>query len=873
MSETLLFADPFSSTTSGESEPDAFAAVRLGDSLQSEQFRVLIENALDIISVLDENGTLLYQSPSVERVLGFAPSAMLGRNVFEYIHPDDQEAVRDAMARAALEPELPRTTEFRFRHHDGSWRTLEARGHNLLANPAVRGFVVNSRDVTERKQTEEALRDSQRLLQTTLDSLPVSLALLDEQGVIVEVNGAWRRLSDAHGLPEAGIGEKYLEVCRRAIGPFGNALQTLEQELHQVLSGARNQWSLDYALPPTRETEPIATDPWFELCLTRFESPHHAGQVDVSAVVAIEEITERKRAEATRAQILREQAAREQAEAEQRKSTFLAEASAVLTASLEVDVSLERLAELAVPALADCCVIDLLENEHAFRRVAITCADKSMLPITGELPRRFPLRPDVRFGVPKVLHTGKSSIWPEVTDEVLRQYAMDETHLEALRSMKVRSGLSVPLIARGRVLGALTLLVTDFSLRRYDQPDLAFVEDVARRTTLAVENARLYQAAEKANEAKDDFLAVLSHELRTPLTPILGWVYLLREEKPDQVIYNRALQIIESNARAQERLIEDLIDVSRIMAGRMEFDKRMLDLAPLIASCIEAERRGADAKALRFHVVLNPDVGRVLADEERLRQVVRNLLTNAIKFTPESGVVEVRLESSDTHACISVKDNGQGIDPELLPHVFERFRQGDSSTARRQGGLGLGLTIVRSIVEAHEGTVHVESEGIGKGATFVVELPLLQPRRTVRNEPIKSPTRSASILEGIKVLVVDDEADTRELLDTMLSRCGAQVRVEASASEAFEALQEWRPDVLVSDLAMPWEDGLSLMRRVRQLPPELGGNVPSMALTAYTRPEDRSQAVEAGFQKHISKPIDAITLATSIAELANVPSR
>jgi PAS domain S-box-containing protein len=850
-------------------------------SLQSfEHLRALLDNALDIITVLDDNGVLVYQSPSVERVLGYEPAEMLGRNVFSYIHPQDRDAVHQAFQQARAEASTPHQSQFRFRHKDGSWRTLEANGRNALQDPQVCGFIVNSRDITERKAAEDARQQSHQLLQMALDGLPSCIVLLDQNLSIVIVNASWRHFADEHKMPaDAGVGQEYLEFCRQSGGPVAEATDLIAQGLQEVQSGQRHEWTLEFPFSVVSEGDrpQQATETrWLAIRVTSFKNENTASTTTESIsmprfVVMHEDITERKRAEETRAQILREQSAREQAENLERKSNFLAEASAVLGSSFDINVTLGRVARLTVPFLADWCLIDLAEEENRFLRAAVAHLPEQEA-VAQRMRATYAMRSDGALGIPKVLRSGQSEFLRRVDDFMLQQYATDDEHLQTLRSMDIRSVMCIPLAVRGRILGVMTL-IAGRSGRTFAHADLRLAEDLARRIALSLENSRLYTEAEKANLAKDEFLSVLSHELRTPLTPILGWVYLLREEKPDPVIYNRALQIIESNARAQERLIEDLIDVSRIVAGRLTLDKRPVELAPLIASALEAERRSAAAKDVHFHVVLNPNVGRVFGDDVRLRQVMRNLLTNAIKFTPDGGEVEVRLESSDTHARILVKDRGQGIDPEFLPHMFDRFRQADSSTARRQGGLGLGLTIVRHVVEAHGGDVSVQSEGTGKGATFIVQLPLVQPRRLAGEDAIRAQTRSTTILEGLKVLVVDDEADTRELLDTMLSRCGAQVRVEASANHAFNALRSWQADILVSDIAMPDEDGLSMLRRVRALPAEEGGQVPAIALTAYTRPEDRAQALEAGFQMHVSKPIDSITLAMAIAELCGVRAK
>jgi hypothetical protein len=385
--------------------------------------------------------------------------------------------------------------------------------------------------------------------------------------------------------------------------------------------------------------------------------------------------------------------------------------------------------------------------------------------------------------------------------------------------------------------------------------------------------------AEEANRLKDEFLATLSHELRTPLTSILGWARMLSGGQLDAATTARALETIERNAKAQSQLIEDILDVSRVITGKLRLEVRPVDLAAVIESAIDAALPAVEAKSIRLQRVLDSGASMVSGDPSRLQQVVWNLLSNAIKFTPRSGRVQVKLERVDSHVEIAVSDNGQGIDADILPYIFERFRQADSSTTRAHGGLGLGLAIVRHLVEMHGGTVRAESEGEGRGATFTVRLPLVAVRsldiRRAGEAERRHPTASSGVpfncppeLEGLRLLVVDDEADTRTLLKTMLEKCGAQVIAVSSAGEAFAALKESRPDVLISDLGMPGEDGYALIKKVRALSAEDGGLTPSAALTAYARVEDRLKVLRSGFQLHIPKPVEPAELIAVVANLA-----
>ncbi|BAZ22923.1 multi-sensor hybrid histidine kinase [Kalymmatonema gypsitolerans NIES-4073] len=372
----------------------------------------------------------------------------------------------------------------------------------------------------------------------------------------------------------------------------------------------------------------------------------------------------------------------------------------------------------------------------------------------------------------------------------------------------------------------------------------------------------------QANRIKDEFLAVLSHELRTPLNPILGWSKLLRARKHDEATTARALETIERNAKLQTELIEDLLDVSRILQGKLSLKIGAVDLASTIAAAIETVQLAAQAKSIQLVTVLEENIRQVSGDSGRLQQVVWNLLSNAIKFTPEGGQVEIRLESLGSVAQLQVRDTGKGIALEFLPHVFEYFRQADATTTRKFGGLGLGLAIVRHIVELHGGTVKAESLGEGLGATFTVTLPVMK----IHLHELQSDRQSDEFpdLNGLKVLVVDDEVDTRELIAFILEQSGAEVTQVASATEALQALTQFKPNVLLSDIGMPEVNGYMLMRQIRAMPANLGGQIPAIALTAYAGDLDYQQAIAAGFQQHIAKPVEPAALVAAVANLADM---
>jgi PAS domain S-box-containing protein len=407
--------------------------------------------------------------------------------------------------------------------------------------------------------------------------------------------------------------------------------------------------------------------------------------------------------------------------------------------------------------------------------------------------------------------------------------------------------------------------------------------DITRRKLVEERQAELLRRehearteAEAANRTKDEFLATLSHELRTPLTAMLGWTWMLRSRELDQETYNHALETIERNVRAQAQLIEDLLDVSRIITGKLRLDVSPAELVPVIEAALDTARPAAEAKEIQLQVELDPTASHVLCDPARMQQVIWNLLSNAVKFTPRGGQVKVGLKRAAAHIEISVSDTGPGINQDFLPHVFDRFRQADSSTTRMHGGLGLGLAIVRHLVELHGGMVGVESKGDGAGATFTVSLPLM----SVSAEPSEIAGRALPeiekhpqlacppSLEGVHILVVDDEADARDLLLATLKECEALVTAVASASEALDVIKRSPPDVIVSDIGMPVTDGYELIKKVRLLESQNGGqHIPAIALTAYASEGARAAALEAGFQQHLAKPIEPSMLIETIAGL------
>ncbi len=411
-----------------------------------------------------------------------------------------------------------------------------------------------------------------------------------------------------------------------------------------------------------------------------------------------------------------------------------------------------------------------------------------------------------------------------------------------------------------RHVGELSLYINELKRSEEEREKILLREQAAR------------SEAEAANGIKDQFLATLSHELRTPLTAIIGWAGLLRANDFDADLRAQALETVERNARTQAQLIDDLLDVSRIVSGKLLLDVKEVELDKIVTSAINVVQPAADAKAIRITYDCEPGRNFITGDAARLQQIAWNLLSNAVKFTPEGGSVGICLERIGSHIKLSVSDTGKGIATDFLPHVFDRFRQADSTTTRNYGGLGLGLAIVRHLVELHGGTVNAESPGEGRGATFSATFPLLAVSTEAQSVEATGVDGRAvngrSELEGLRVLVVDDEPDTRQVISAVIAKSGAEVKTCASVPEALETLKLWKPDILMSDIGMPDEDGYSLIQKVRSLSAASGGLIPAAALTAYARDEDRERALAAGFQMHVAKPIGARELIDTVAGLA-----
>ncbi|HLO88285.1 MAG TPA: ATP-binding protein [Nostocaceae cyanobacterium] len=720
----------------------------------------------------------------------------------------------------------------------------------------TRGCIGAFLDITERKQAEEVLRNHQKWLEDVLNLMPIPLLFIEPRTAkITFANRAADELAggkfpqdrsayyyiDANGnrLPEQKMPE--VRVAR------GERLAGLELDWH-TCTGVRSLLIFADTLPAMHS-------------------------YPATCVMSCQDITKLKQVE-------------KDLSSGYNKLQLLFNTANNLLSSQQPEALIDQVfRKLAAHIDLDVYFNFVVENDSYLRLASYT-------GITEEMAIQIERLEFGQAVCGTVAQQRKAMVFENL------DYCIDPK-TEIVRANKIKAYYSYPLIAQGRLLGTLS-----FGSRRctsFTENQLALMQAVCDQIAISMERASLITSLKEqaeqlreANRMKDEFLAILSHELRSPLNAILGWAQLLRVRKFKEEQMAKALETIERNARSQTQLIEDLLDISRIIRGKLQLNVRTCDLGSIITAAIETVNLAARAKEidLQFETLPHTEPNNqprflISGDRERLQQIIWNLLANAIKFTPMGGKVEIRLTKTaipnpeysykqlqiESYAQIEVRDTGIGIDSDFLPYVFDRFRQADSSSTRSHGGLGIGLALVRHLVELHGGTVHVDSPGPNQGSTFTVKLPLLVTDQISTPEQPSPQTKefcssSFSVsLAGVRVLVVDDEADSRIFVTTVLEQCQAQVQAVASVAEALALLPSWQPDVLVSDIGMPEEDGYSLIRKVRSQPPELGGKIPAAALTAYARAEDRMRAIQEGYQLHLPKPIEPAELATVVASL------
>lgn len=807
-------------------------------SKQSEALlRLSIEHIEDFtIFAVDLDGNAASWNPGVYKLLGYQKAEFLGLNMGRLFTPEDN-ALEACAHELAVAREQGRAEDQRWHVRQDGTRFWANGLMMALRDEAgtLRGYSKIMRDDTARQQMAASLQQAGQRTHHILESIPVAFFTLDHEWRFTYLNAQGEPL--LRRTRAELLGKNMWEEFPEAVGSVFDA------QYHKAVA----------------EQVPTICDAFYAPLNSWFEVRAHPSPDGLT--VYFHDITERKRSEAALLE-----------------RTRLAEMNAAVGQAVTRNESLASMLALCAEAMVQ-------HLDAAFARIWTLNREDNMLELKASrglythLDGPHSRVPVGQFKIGLIAEERQ----PHLTNEVLSDPRVSDHEWAKREGMVAFAGY--PLIVVDTLVGVVAI----FSRQPLGEATLQGMASAADTMALGLERKRneaereqllnreqlARQAAEENNRLKDEFLSTLSHELRTPLTAILGWAHLLSSAPLDASTTTNAIATIERNARAQVKLIDDLLDISRIITGKLRLDVHKIELSEVIQSAVAAVRPAAEGKSIRLQVLLDPLAGPISGDADRLQQVMWNLLTNAIKFTPKQGRVQVRLERINSHIEVVVSDTGRGIEPAFLPHVFDRFRQADQASTRAIGGLGLGLSIVRQLVELHGGTVQADSAGVDQGATFTVQLPLMVTRREVATPERRHPTVGGQAildcppqLDGLRVLVVDDEADTRALLRAMLENCGSLVTTAASVAEALQMMAECKPDILISDIGMPAEDGYALIGKVRALESEHGGRVPAIALTAYARVEDRVRALMAGFQVHVPKPIEPVELIAVVASLA-----
>ncbi|HEY9401079.1 MAG TPA: PAS domain S-box protein [Pyrinomonadaceae bacterium] len=770
-----------------------------------------------------------FVSDYVETMLGYTVEEWLATPNFwlSIVHEDDREMAARTASDTFASGKVG-TNQFRWMAKDG--RAVWVEAHSVaIADEAGRpvGMRGVTMDITARKEAGEELRRWEHIFQHA----GWGVVLVDRDGTLRVVNPAFARM---HGFAvEEMIGTPLVDTFAPEARPeLAEHARIVHEKGHYVYE------SIHIRKDGTRF--PALAD------VTVFKDER--GEVLYRAA-NVQDITERRRA--------------------QEFERFLGDATATLSSSLDYELTLERLARLAVPYVSDFCLVHMLEDDGSIRRMIVAHQEPAREAAWRDMQRRFPLDLNTPHTIAKVLRTGEPELFPEISDELWQAVIRDPEEIRMLREFDIKAAMIMPLAARGRTIGALTFISAE-SARRYGEDDFTLARELARRAALAIDNARLYRRAQEANLAKDEFLATLSHELRTPLTPIIGWVHMMSSGQLAAGDISHGLAVIAKNSQSLSHLINDLLDMSAILSGKMRIDTLPVSLDSVVAEAIETVRPHAAKQNIRIEFAPPAADAVVSGDRTRLVQVFWNLLTNAVKFSPGESRVRVACEIAEGQARVHVEDEGAGITTEFLPFVFDRFRQQDMSSTKMHGGLGIGLALVKSFVEAHGGTVVAASAGEGRGSRFTVSLPLVRQAQPVAAPNAGDTTTEATCeVEGAcHVLIVEDAPDTLEMLRVTFEVRGFRASVCATPEEALSIAADEHFDIIISDIGLPNIDGYELLKLLRSRALHLR-DVPALALTGYAAQKDVDAALSAGFNAHLAKPFDPATLVATVDALLN----
>jgi PAS domain S-box-containing protein len=799
---------------------------------ESEQrWRSLAEALPNLVWTDRPDGTCDYLSGQWGKYTGIPEDELLGFAWLErVVHPDDRERTLDCWMTAVAGKGIY-DLEYRIRRHDGEYRWFKTRGVPIRDGQGriVKWFGTCT-DIEEQKRAVEELRQSEERFRQLADSMPQIVFTARADGRVEYVNRRWHEYT---GLGDIE-GENWLPVlhpddrqpCLAEAERTHRSGQPFEMEMR--LREGRNglyRWHLARSVAARDQLGRVVC--WYGTAT---------------------DIHDRKQAE---------DAAR-----------FLAEASATLAGVAEYETTLEKVTALAVPHFADWSAVDMAEADGALRRLAFVHRDPEKVRPAQELFDRYPPGQGVSGTIPGVFRSGEPVIIEDVTDEILANAARNEEHLAMLRALGLRSYICVPLVVAGEPLGVLTFATAE-SGRRYDRSDLAMAQDLAHRAAIAIQNARLYRELREKDRLKDEFLAMLAHELRNPLAAVRNALYVMKDPKAVEALIPQVRAIADRQVDHMARLLDDLLDVARVSRGRIELRKEPLEAAAVVHLAVEAVRPLIEARRHELTVSLPAEPVWLEADPTRLEQILNNLLNNAAKYTDPGGRIHLSVENDAGDVAFRVRDTGVGIAADMLPHIFDVFVQAEQHLDRSHGGVGIGLTLVKKLVELHGGSVAARSGGVGLGSEFVVHLPTRPP--SAEPEEISSNHERTVRPPSRRVLVVDDNRDAADSLVILLRLAGQDVRVAYDGRSALAEASHFRPEVIFLDLGMPGMNGYEVARLLRE-EPELKG-VFLVALTGWGHEDDRRRSLQAGFDHHLVKPVEGKTLDDLLANLCRPTAR
>lgn len=806
-----------------------------------KRLAAIVESSEDAIIAKTLEGIITSWNQGAEKLYGYSQAEAVGQP-FSILVPEGQEKEVEETARYLRQGDRLEHFETVRRRKDGSVVDVSV-GYSPIKDREGRiiGTSVIARDISAKKRNEEALRRSTLAVRENEERLRLSLDA-GRMGIwdwnLLTNDLKWsENLEPIHGLAP-GTFKGTFQAFQELVHPDDR--EPLQKAIAQSLNG-QTGFELEF-----RTSRPDGQVQWMA---GKGKVFHDETGRPVRMVGVGMDISERKQSQERQRRA--EMAAR-----------FLAEASATLAGIVDIRTTLQEVARLAVPFFADWCVVDLFEPENSLVRVAMAHVDPRKVELANELHRRYPPDPKSPIGAWNILRTGTSQRIAEISDDLLEANLRDPEQLRIVRELGLRSYLGVPIRVRDRVLGAFLFTAAE-SGRHYDENDLSLAEDLAHRTGVAMENAKLYEALRESDRRKNEFLAVLAHELRNPLAPVRNALHVLKMPQADPVVREQVRAMAERQVYHLTRLVDDLLDVSRIMRGKIELRIERIEVATLIQRAVETARPTIDAEEHELTILLPSEPTWLNADLVRMSQVVSNLLQNAARYTERGGKIHLTAGAEGGELFLRVRDNGIGIAPEAMPHLFQMFMQASPGAPRSQGGLGIGLTLVKSLVELHQGKVEVHSAGLGQGSEFVVRLPLAAPE--IAHSP-KVPPCAETTPPRCKLLIIDDNRDAADSLGMVLGLEGHSVEVAYDGVQGLQAVQGRMPEVVFLDLGMPGMNGFEIARRLRAMTG--GDRIFLVALTGWGQEQDRERTRQAGFDLHLTKPVEPGALRKLIASIS-----